>query len=141
MARRRASRAKMARSPGRQGCARAHGARVKPPGAGYRRATQCRPDCARLRARLSRLSFRPELADRASAPGRLAGRFCRARAGLCRNGADGINGSPPKSELMVHTGAQQIGMERHVDSDESGAAIQSAIKVAEVDIKIFDFRG
>src|SRR6516225_4856110 len=42
------------------------------------------------------------------------------------------------SELIVHAGAQEIGVERHVVIDESGPAIQSAIEAAEIDIEILD---
>jgi glutathione S-transferase len=60
----RASRAKMARSSGRQSDARARHAGVESAAARCRarKRAQCRPDCARLRAWLSRFSFRQKLA-------------------------------------------------------------------------------
>ena len=46
--------------------------------------------------------------------------------------------SARRSELVVHAGAQEIGVERHVVGDEPGAAIQSAIEATEIDIEILD---
>ena len=50
-----------------------------------RRLAACRPDRARLRARLSRFAFRRRLALQPSASRRLARRFRRAGAGLRRD--------------------------------------------------------
>jgi hypothetical protein len=46
--------------------------------------------------------------------------------------------SARRSELVVHAGAQEIGVERHVVGDEPAAAIQSAIEATEIDIEILD---
>ncbi len=73
---------KVARGAGR---ARSRAAR-------HRRAARCRPDHARLRARLSRLSLPGKLARRASAPHRLARYLRGARARLRRHHAPaGLN--------------------------------------------------
>jgi hypothetical protein len=40
-------------------------------------------------------------------------------------------------ESIVHAGAQNVGVKRYVIGD-AGAAIQSAIKAAEIDIEILD---
>src|ERR1700735_4581606 len=41
-------------------------------------------------------------------------------------------------DLVVHTGAQNVGVERYVVVHKPGAAVQTAVELAEIDIKIFD---
>jgi hypothetical protein len=49
--------------------------------------------------------------------------------------------SASRSEPVVHAGAQEIGVERHVVGDKPAAAIQSAIEATEIDIEILDLGG
>lgn len=41
-------------------------------------------------------------------------------------------------EPVVHTGAQNVSVERYVVVHKPGAAVQTAVELAEIDIKIFD---
>src|SRR5262245_38773331 len=147
----------MGRSSGRQGCAHAGGARGGAAGAhGDARRGSNR---ARLRARLPRFPLRGNVAARSSAPGRLARRIRRARAGLRRDQAAGLDRlserpiEPTKSpgpevrglfmrhaaqasEPQVRPAAKDVGGERYVAAGQE-TAIEAAIEVAEIDVEIF----
>src|SRR5215831_581490 len=152
-----AARAEVGRSSGRQGGAHAGGARSG--AAGAHGASRCGSDRACLRARLPRFPLRGDVAARSSAAGRLARRICRARAGLRRDQAAGLDRvsmrqqveltkSPgpevrglfmrraaQASEPQVRPAAKDVGGERYVAAGQE-TAIEAAIEVAEIDVEI-----